>query len=461
MLLAKLLQTLTHEEIAKVRNNFQLPERSRLLFERVASTPYAPPDSVQLSKAFQISKENLYRLFSEIVDECVRILAPKEEFAMMKFYQRKYLYRPFVTELHRIEKKLLKEYSSSDLEQFYGYCFYALPSFTISEVDLDLTEEIGMKWHRSKKDPPIDDDLSILAKIVFIRIAALPARKKMTLEKGEKASIALLEPIRERGRNTSNPVARHQYYQAEWKGAIFKGIDPRRLEFLQKSLDVIHRYPTFFSKAAEEVNELQIANEIASTGTRVRESFDIYSKHYNGQTSETSRGALFLDRFMKIAFLAKEYTLGWELLERFENNPAILNIPTLHIISLLNRIKLQIVGNDLAGASTTLADARKALSESFFLAYEIPLRGLEILIALKQNNLKYTDQLVTRNIKWLRSRKVSKEASGWIYYYKLIRAIILRRQTKEEIKPSLIEYYKNKFRPEYPDFYILLEGELA
>src|SRR5438132_1595487 len=111
MLLAKLLRTLSEEEIVKVRKDFRLAERSRLLFERIAASPASPPDPLSLAKAFRITRENLYRLFSEIVDECVRILAPKEEFSTMKFFRSKYLYRPFVTELKRLEKDLIRTHA--------------------------------------------------------------------------------------------------------------------------------------------------------------------------------------------------------------------------------------------------------------------------------------------------------------------------------------------------------------
>ena len=105
MLLANLLRTLSEDEIKKIRADFRLPERSRLIFERIAISPSTPPDSMKLAKAIQISKENLYRLCSEIVNECVTILAPKEEFSTLKFFKRKYLNRPFITEAHRNEKR--------------------------------------------------------------------------------------------------------------------------------------------------------------------------------------------------------------------------------------------------------------------------------------------------------------------------------------------------------------------
>ncbi|MEI8135637.1 MAG: hypothetical protein WCH46_11300, partial [bacterium] len=148
MLLANLVRTLSTEEIQKIRKEFQLSERSRMLFERIASDPTEPPDSDSLTKAFRISKENLYRLCSEIVDEAIRILAKREEFASLKFYLDKFLFRPFITELRRLEKQLLRENNSESLERLYEFGFKNSMAFPVSVLDLKITEEIGMKWIR-------------------------------------------------------------------------------------------------------------------------------------------------------------------------------------------------------------------------------------------------------------------------------------------------------------------------
>ena len=57
MLLANLLRTLSDDEITRVRKEFRLPERSKLVFERIAASPSAPPDTDQLCKIFHIKKE--------------------------------------------------------------------------------------------------------------------------------------------------------------------------------------------------------------------------------------------------------------------------------------------------------------------------------------------------------------------------------------------------------------------
>src|SRR5579872_5779713 len=136
MLLANVLRTLSDEELERVRKEFSLGERSRLIFERVAAAASSPPDAESLAKALKLSKENFYRVCSEIVDECVRILAPKEEFSALRFFLSKYLYRPFAGELRRVEKKLIAERDRATLERFYEFVFIEGMSFPVSAVDL-------------------------------------------------------------------------------------------------------------------------------------------------------------------------------------------------------------------------------------------------------------------------------------------------------------------------------------
>jgi hypothetical protein len=155
MLLANVLRTLSEGELKKIREGFKLTERPRLIFERIAASSSAPPDLATLAKGVNTTKENIYRLCSEIVDECIRILAPKEEFSTLKFFRDRYLYRPFVTELHRIEKRLIEKRDKVLLERLYEFGFLELGNFPVSVIDLDILEEMGNKWHRIKKILPL------------------------------------------------------------------------------------------------------------------------------------------------------------------------------------------------------------------------------------------------------------------------------------------------------------------
>src|SRR5579872_3406953 len=192
MLLANIIRTLSTEEIARVRKESRLSKRSMKLFDLIVHSPVSPPKSTELCKKLKITPENLYRIYSEMVSECLRVLAPKEEFSTLEFYRGRYLYKPFVTELRRTEKKLLQSKNHSSLERFYEYAFFNSTKFSVSQMNLDLTQTFGEKWHRIKKNPPVDDDLYIALRIIFFRIGSLPSRKKMTLAQMYDHAQALL-----------------------------------------------------------------------------------------------------------------------------------------------------------------------------------------------------------------------------------------------------------------------------
>jgi len=461
MLLANLLRTLSEEEVKKIRRDFRLSERACLIFERVAASPSLPPSVERLTKAFGITKENLYRICSEIVDECVRILAPKEEFATLKFLRSKYLYRPFVTELRRVENQLIPKVGREIKERFYEFAFHQQMNFPVSIIDIKLLEEMGKKWHKSKQNPSRDDDLHIKLRVIFMQIGTLPTKKKMTLGQMGKQAQAMLEPLREAARNSQNPLALYYYYQTEWYACIFnRDHVSTRVKFLYNSLEVVRKNPGWFQANWEAVVELQIANELASDGKKAKESLEIFRKHYHGQTSETSRGAIFLSRFMNIAFLAQDLKTSREILNQFENNSAIKIIPSIFMMALLARAKLELAEGNLVAATKAIEHARYSNKESYFLAYELPIRGLETIVAFKCGDFVVADQLVGRNIKWLRSRRISLGTSAWIYFYQMIQSIIHLRMTGESIRPLLLKHFTNDFRAEYPDFFLLLESDL-
>ena len=85
---------------------------------------------------------------------------------------------------------------------------------------------------------------------------------------------------------------------------------------------------------------------------------------------------------------------------------------------------------------------------------------MEAANALKQDDFALADQLVERNIKWLRSRRISLSTSAWIYFYQIIGEIIRYKMTGEPIGASLLNHFNNNFGTEHPEFFILMESEV-
>lgn len=462
MLLASIIRTLSEEEIATFKKESRLPERSMLLFDRIANTPSSPPKSKDLCKELKITPENLYRIFSEIVSECIRILAPKEAFSVLEFYRRKYLYQPFLTELRRIEKELLRLKDRILLEAFYKYAFVNSSNFPTSQIDLDITQTYGEKWHRAKEDPPVDDDLYIATKIIYMRICAIPSRKKMTLKQMSEYAESLLSTIRKRALKSKNPLVRCVYYQSEWKSCMFDQHDIHKgILWLHSCLDVIHENRDKFNPDTEAQIELEIAYEQAMNMNKTSEGLEIFRKYYYNRSPDTPNGALFLQRYIRVAFLAGEFETAYDILKQFSAYHIVNATPQIHLMAIMMKIKLELVEGNLEDAMHSISLARAEMTENFFLAYELQLRGLETIFALKKNDLPYADKLARRNIKWLHLRRLSLSKSSWIHYYNMIGAIIDYKMASEPIRRSLMQHFMNDFRMENPEFYMLLEPEIA
>lgn len=461
MLLANLLRTLSAEELAQVRADFRLPERSRLVFERIAGSPNTPPEALSLAKAFRISTENLYRLFSEIVGECVRILAPKEEFSTMKFFRSKYLYRPFVTEMRRMEKKLLHERDRKGLEIFYGFSFNSHSEFPIDIIDIHLAEQIGNKWWRSMKAPAPDEELYIRLHVIYLLVCSYPSKKKMTLAQMSAASRALLDPVAEDVIKSPNILARFHYYLSEWKACVYERDNTAlKIQWLDKVIEIIDTHPELFPPESEKAYLLLKAYELATGCGKAEEALELYKKFYNGQTPETSRGALYLKRFSIIAFLAGDFRTSRKMVEKLASFQVVRTAPTIYINALIMKSMLDIMDGIYDDAAQTIESAKALNHESFFLAYEVQLRAVETALAFKRRDLELADQLVDRNIKWLRSRRISLSTSAWIYYYQMIGSLIRNQQVHEGLRPGLMEHFTNDFKLEHPDFYILLDQDI-
>jgi hypothetical protein len=459
MLLERIVHSLSQDELLRVRNELHLPGRSRQLFDRIAlaSTPVNTED---LCETFQLSKNNLYRLCSEMLDGCLSLLSPAHEFPKLEFLRLKFLYEPFAAELKRTEQRLLSE-RSENLASFYKYGFESLGRFPINCMEFDLIEYYARKCHQTAIDPPVDHELCLEAHIVFLRIGALPRNKKMTVKKMDQHARAYLETIADRCEASNNPLVKYYYYQAQWKAITYSNIRrPERISSLERSLEIIKANESLFPDGTIQVTLRQIAYEKAILGIGTKQAFELFSASDQGFQPNTSRNGLFLIRFVRIALMVKQFEVARRLLDRAFAYPSIrtagLFQPFLMLRAITNIVegKMETVESDLAIVRAMNTD------EQFFLPHEMGVRALETVLALKRGDLITADLLVTRNFKWMQKRRYALEQSPWPYYYQTIRASIAFRQTGERPRPALSQHF-DEFRLYEGLYALLLEEEAA
>jgi hypothetical protein len=442
MLLERLVKSLSEDEHATLRRELILPARSEKIFQRFCSEGSAPTTS-ELCTEFGLTKSNLYRLCSEIADDCVRILARSGEFPKLEFYQKKFLAAQFISELARTETKLLQEAEPEPLERLYELAFTGLMGFSITDVDLSLLRSYGMKWHRSKRNPSVDNELEIEIRILFLRISALPTWKKMTVDMMRTLSRSLLDEVAPRALVTVNPVARYFYYQSEWKAANYDNIvGEARVIWIERSRDVIAAHESSFYPGSLDATEVQLAYERAMYCGKIHEGYERFKRSYRGQVPNTSRDALFLIRYTRVSIMAREFQTAREILgvlDGFPNTRTTLGIyqPYLHLRSTLHILEGEIEQAERFNAISHALNVDK----EFFLSYEVEVRALELLCAYKRNDFELSELLITRDLKWLHTRRYSLSQSPWPYIYHTIKACITYKMTSEKPRPSLRQRY--------------------
>jgi hypothetical protein len=457
MLLANIIRTLPTEEIARVRKESRLSKRSMKLFDLIVLSSASPPKSAELCKKLKITPENLYRIYSEIVSECLRVLAPKEHLGTLAFFCSKFLYRPFISEYKRLEKNFLMANDKENLELLYEYVFKKSSQFSTHQIDLHLTEEIGRKWLRSQKHPAPDDDFYITLRMIYLHIAIFPARKTMTIADIRSHGQKLLKPVRKRAAKTSNVLARYYYYLAE---AEASEDDSEMLGWMRRCLYVVRSHPEKFSSGREEGIELAIAYELGTKWGKAADALQTYRKYYHGQTPDSSAGVFFLLRFIRVAFVAKDFETAWKILKLFMQYHIVQATPHIYRMTVIMQAKLELIEGSLDLAEQTIQTARKLMKEKYHLSDEVRVRGLETTIAFKLGKYEFADRLIQRNIKWLHLRKMNLSYTAWIYYYHMLADLIRYRMTKEPIRRKVLERFRTDFRFDEPEFFLLLEPEI-
>jgi len=443
MLLERLIKSLSEEEHARLRKELALPARSEKIFERFCFDGTAPTTS-DLCAEFGLSKSNVYRLCSEIADECVRILATSGEFPKLEFYQKKFLAAQFTSELARTEAKLLQGTDREVLERFYELAFTGMMGFPLTDIDIDLMRSYGIKWHRTMRNPPIDHELEIEMKLVFLRIGGLPSWKKMTVDMMHTTARSILDPITERASTSPNALVRYYYFQSEWKASNFQKVEgEERVKWVKRSLEVVTANESVFPTGALDTMQLQLAYERAMYCGEIQTGYQRFKQSYRGQIPNTSRNTIFLIRFIRLSLIAKEFDTARQILNVLDSFPYTRLSAGIYQPYLLLRSALHIVEGEIDQAVRLSTISRTMnVDEHYFLSFEVESRALEVLCAYRHNDFELADLLVTRDMKWLYSKRYSFSQSAWPYYYKTIKACIIYKMTGERPKPMLKKQFE-------------------
>lgn len=461
MLLSKILQSLSEQELEILRSQLDVPERSHLLLEKL-SDPSVPVNTKELCKEFKLSTTNLYRLCSELADECIRLLAPEHEFAKLEFYRKRFLSTLFVNEVARTERILLEARDYPALERLYEYAIDGMFGFSIVDVDLDLVQSYGMKWVQIAHKPLVDHELLIRMRVIYGRICALPGNKKMTVQTMNIKAKELLAPMIELAPKSANAMVQYYYYQSQWKASNYANVfGEERTAWLGKSLEVIANHAEQFPEGSIKVAQLLYGYERASYCGEIAEGFALYHNAYNGQTPETSKGGLFLLRYMKLAISAKQFDIARTLIEKIDSYPFVKKATGIYVPMLIHKMVLDLLEGKLEDVATLLSTSNALnTDENFFLTYEIELRLLETVYAFKRGDLEHAELLAARNIKWMHTRRYSLSQSPYPYFYQAVRAAITFKLTGEKPRALLLQHF-DQFKQISPEYALLLEQEIS
>ncbi len=461
MLLSKILQTLSQKELDLLRAKLSVPERSLQLLEKLAD-PTIHVNTKELCKEFNISATNLYRLCSELADECISLLAPEHEFAKLEFFRKRFLSSLFTNEVARNERALLETRDYPQLERLYEYAIDGMFGFSIVDVDMSLVESYGMKWIQIAHVPILDHELLIRMRAIYGRICALPGNKKMTVQAMNLKAKEWLSPVSESAPKSGNSLVQYYYYQSQWKATNYDNVvGDERIAWLAKSLEVISTHPQQFPEGSVKAARLLYGYERASYCGEVEEGFALYHDAYDQQTPETSKGGLFLLRYMKLAILTKHFAIARALIERVESFSFVKTTSGIYVPMMIHKIVLDLLEGKLDDVASILSTTNGLnTDEHFFLTYEIELRLLETVYAFKRNDLERAELLAVRNIKWMHTRRYSLSQSPYPYFYQAIRAAITFKLTGEKPRALLFHHF-DQFAYIAPEYALLLEQEIA
>lgn len=460
MLLDDLIRTLSPEEVTLLRDADLSPRRKAVLEAFIECRDKELPPTEQLTKELDLTRTNLYRQTSALLQDCYRILS-ENELEVLRLLARKFLHKHFLDEVERLEDIYRGKGDNDSLVKLYELTFTLLFRFEVRTFDLVYARSITKKYFEAKGSYDETKATFFEMRSIFHEVVAQPSRKRLKVSDMERNANELLDGIEERVQKHGDFRAKMLFHDGKQIMLDYVKWDPHeRLTWLYKNRELFGNTVTSEQESYYETNELRIAELEAYIG-KADAALKMYKRLHPTIDDLIKRGYLYVNAYITIAMIAEEDELAREITEYAFSRELAESNAALRVLGTTHKAVLALLRKDITAARTYIESGlAENMEDNFFFLYEVMFRCDEVVLALYHKQYELVHQLTERNKKWLRSRKYSINVSSWGYFLALLDELAIKKMTGENIKRSTLERFKTDFTSEWPQYARLVENEL-
>lgn len=442
-----LLSVLRASEHASLRG-IDLSSRERLIFEYYLSG--GRRDQIgDVCKREGITRSYLYKIERSLTKQIYTWVESSGSDIMDFLFERR-LYTNFVHFCKCREEDLISAHADrATLHTFYQKCFDSLIHFEqIDNVDIQLIREYGIKYSKTRESPVVDDRLFIASVVLSLELVLITAEKRLTLDKKRAKAEALLASQQARYYRTKNIKAKYYYYIARsryystYRQDNLEGL----LNVLKKAESYIIEYPELFTEGERVQFSLRLARVYLIYNDH-HKSYTIFSSIYEGKANWKQYGIPHYLGYIRSLIQVGKYRVALRALEQSDDDIRSAQSKLFEVAIELLYAEVMLHIEQYQRSLYHLSRVRTIMQgKVYYHNYDISLRITETTVAFLMHRWDVAEELIERNLKWLKDNKEDSR-SAYVIYLRLLRLLVDKHYTGKPLPKRYLEYIENERSP--------------
>jgi hypothetical protein len=430
-----IFNVLPNSEIAKIKK-IRIIGKEREIFDSINSYRHKEfPQISTICDSAKITQSHFYKICSILLDKIYECLIPEKGVKLLQYLIGKGLYNHFKHEAMMQEKLLLAENASDKtLENFYLNCFKLSQKASAKDLDEKLVQNYGEKYLKYKK--PIDKDdkyyvkLSLLSTVLYV----LKATKK-DIERAKSIGKELLGDELKLA-DSSNVLTKYELYKSlSTYYQHTEGDAANAKKYIEKNVSLINSNLSYFEKDEQILVKCKQA-EINYMNSAFDTAYNLYTQIFTEFQHELENDFYHHSKYIQLAILTKNYSIAKDVLNNHFGVYLESKQGPQALMASISYAKLYLF-TDISQANKYIQQAKKLISKSYYVQYELEIRILENIYFILVNDIKTSTSLVKKNIKFMNSRGMNLKNSEMIFVMIILQNLLKPNFHLKGLSPRL------------------------
>jgi hypothetical protein len=392
------------------------------------------PSKDAISKSMTMSSSYIDKITSVLLKKCYDVLS-SNRIGLWDIFLIKHLPRHLHHDLSLRERELKKANDIAQLSQFYFDAFEIIHQLPYQDYDQTEAERFMKSYF--ELTPNVSNGERLMIEGRYIRqliTSSISSNTKASRFLYLKSRLQELESLIDESvlplHKTQFLLACAHYYK------VIDSNEQKQREYLVQCLEIAEKYPDDFAVNDPPLMLAKIADTYFQEGD-FEKAYSLYCDIIPKWKEILKTQFFYLSSYAHLATLCGKLEDTASIIDEFFGQYIRGNeegqIRTVAEITLAKRF---LSSGDINKAKIHIDNGFKANDKGLLLPFDIELRKLETLYFALSGDFGFAEDLITKHIKFLHSKKISVKESIHGKFFKVMRDIITERTTGKRLSTT-------------------------